>query len=55
MNDQAFGPVHTEDVANNIASFGQSISIGDNALDGDGLVMVMTLVFLVLGAVIFLN
>jgi hypothetical protein len=55
MNHQAFGPLDTEDVANNIASFVQSISIGDNALDGDGHVMMMILVFLALGAVIFLN
>jgi hypothetical protein len=55
MNHQAFGAVDPEGVANNFASWVQFISIGDNALDGDAHVMVMTLVFLVLGVVIFLN
>jgi hypothetical protein len=55
MDHGAYGAVDTEGVANNFASCVQSISIGDNALDGDVHVMVMTLAFLVFGVVIFKN
>jgi hypothetical protein len=55
MNLQVSAAVDTDGVANNIASWLQSLIVGDNVLDGDAYMMVMTLVCLVLGAVSLLT